>query len=203
MVTQSPFAPDFACFLAGMAQFKDKYQDHLHSARLHDLLRIGKALYAEYVERETKKAGEHDEDDRSADSEFVWTADAVAHRIETVLLRAAHQIRRARFLSLLRWAVISWQLKGKPDSSRLLFISHAEVRKTATVRSGSLLPQISTYPPPECQDEQIFNLTQYDCMRVLLTEIRRLVAEERIIEVRVSTCRVLNADKLNLVFKWL
>ncbi len=133
-------------------------------------------------EREAKAAGLLEEDEESDDAEETVgaeepdveeeeeveiTPEIVAGRLTGLTMSVGHQFRKGRWLALLAGAEVSWdQRKG-------------EGRRSVTLPGD----------PPD-------TLEQYDLLRVLTTELRRLIRDGRNPEVRLKKGRGLAGDKL-------
>jgi len=87
------------------------------------------------------------------------------------------------------------------------------VRTTIVVSSGVIVKRLTRtacggvpVPPghgrPFSERQRCFDLPTYDRMRVLTTEIRRLIAGERSVELRLGPGSTLGYEKLVRLLRW-
>jgi len=127
-------------------------------------------------EREARAAGELEEEAESGpeeepegdeDEEVELTPEILAGRLTGLAVSVGHRLRKGRWLALLAGAGVSWD------------------RKDGGGRRSLALPA----EPPDA-------LEQYDLLRVLTTELRRLLRDGRNPEVRLRQGRRLAGDRL-------
>jgi len=201
------YAPDDGLFHEGFQLFYERHRKILDKPSVRRaVLRLGFDLWRERMSEETEKQ-DASEDSASAHSEadaqetWGWTPDAVFHAIESRILRGAHFFRRARWFLLLSESSLCWDRRNRESQQKhVIVFGQAQPRRRETLSAGVAVPV-----PPGCrrtfaERKQSFDVKAYDRMRVVTTEIRRLISEGRNVEVRLSrTVRLRNAELAKLL----
>ena len=137
--------------------------------------------------------------------EWVWTPEAVARSIEGILRHGARLIRRARWFCLLSESSLAWNTGDTAGGERRLLV----FRGGTVAHREDLLEERETPPPPGYLRpfpvrRTNFDIGTYDRMRVLTTELRRLVSSEtnRVVELRLSPTAALNRAALTKALEW-
>lgn len=185
MAMPRAFAPDEPVFREGVALFASRYA--LDRVTHPALMRLSKRLLA------LSRGGLLDEGE-TVEGERSWDAPRVARHLERVVMQAGQLIRRSRWLLLLSEASVSWQMAT--PVRRLLVVEKGRVTARA------LLPVEAAPPPPPGahrgrQSRQAsFDIAVYDRLRVLSTELKRISAENRQVDVRLSERVILSGASL-------
>jgi DNA polymerase-3 subunit epsilon len=110
-----------------------------------------------------------------------WTTDAVVEMLDGIVRQGSHLVRRGRWLQIVANATLSWDTPRRTTASeRTLYIREGRIypAPNGAARKGANQP--TTVTPSRSAARQIFTSdTTYDRLRVLTTELRRLLAEER------------------------
>ncbi len=115
------------------------------------------------------------------------TPEAVARSIENMVFHSAHLIRRARWFCLLSESSLTWSSTDHRDKFKMLVVfKNGSVLERDKVKTGKKAPIPPGCTKPFRTRQKDINLTTYDRLRVVTTELRRLVSEGRIVEFRVS-----------------
>jgi hypothetical protein len=213
------YSPGLPCFLQGVDLFKQRHTIVLEESgedkMVYNLMRLGKQFRREKLE-ELALAGAEEEngaaDETAAgeeieEAERVWTAEAVASMMEGIIRFGAHLIRRSRWFCLLSESELSWkEIIGKEE--RFLRVRFAGGRITA--REDSNTGVVAGFPEPPgygksfLQRRQSFDLSTYDRMRVVTTELRRVIAENSGTEVQLCLrpAAVFGKKELTELLKW-
>ncbi|MFC1607442.1 GIY-YIG nuclease family protein [Candidatus Latescibacterota bacterium] len=210
LIIPANYAPDSECFDVGIAEFRVRHSEFLtESPSTGKLTALGARLWLERLkeldrdEEHIEEAGDDGVEEATQSAEWVWTSEAVAHVLESVVRQCAHTIRRARWYCLLSESSLAW---SDVDSSAL-------TRKMIEISKGDICSHSSlavhdTIPVPPCWGEtpgkrrRNFDVATYDRMRVLTTEIRRLISENRQVELRVRPNVTLNNDIIARILRW-
>jgi DNA polymerase-3 subunit epsilon len=112
-------------------------------------------------------------EDDDEERSHTWDPEMVAGFLEGTLRHAAHMLRRSRWLRHLTQSKLTWKTR---DGSQRAITHNSRV--------------------------QDFNATLYDRLRVLTTELKRLVAEDRPLHLDLSA-RSLSTRHLARLLKWL
>jgi DNA polymerase-3 subunit epsilon len=175
-------AIDPAMASAGLALFRARH------GNLRRWRGLGARLWREWKEREPDEEEEREE-------RFRDPAD-VAAALESAVRHGAHLVRRARWLCRLCDASLVWRPFGS-DRRRLLVLERGRVRRVedgADPPRGSLRNALAR--------RRCFDAATYDRLRVLTTELRRVVAENRIVELRLGPHRRLDGPALARRLYW-
>ena len=139
----------------------------------------------------------------SDDDPYTWTPEDVANLIESVIRRAAHLIRRSRWFCMLSEASLAWTSPLAGDHDKILIsLKEGAVVHRGKLRVDETVPATSNYATPAGRRKQNIDLMTYDRLRVLTTELRRLVAEGRDIELRLRPTAILANPHLKKVLRW-
>jgi DNA polymerase III subunit epsilon len=206
------YAPDIHCLQEGLDLFRSGCWSQLqHRSALRIVTALGAQLQRRQLEAaataQTEAESQEDEEKRAGLEEVagqpVWTPETVATALEHMLIRAAHLIRRARWYCLLSESCLAWTPAGKPEGpGNLLIIQGGRIRKRQILHAGQYVP-----PPPGhgrswCDRRKAFDLAAYDRLRVLTTELRRLLCDDRRVELRIGPNKGLNKCALKKALQW-
>jgi len=192
------WTPDQAIFEAGFTRLCAAHgelccRDLAMPARL---LRLGTRLW-----REGRR--DRDADVAAATDARVtaWTPETVQIALERLALRAALARRRARWLTRLIDATVTWSEPGDA-SARLLIIDKGEIafRGAATVNMAPPVPV--GHCRPIAVRHQAFTLARFDRLRILTTELKRLVAAGAPVAVRFDASPALVGARLASALSW-
>jgi hypothetical protein len=149
-----------------------------------------------------------------------WTPELLSGALESVTEQAIHALRRSRWLRDLTDATLIWTRPKKKQPRRKIRLEQGRIVEAHDVASGQIQPSpprdstTHEFPPlpgergPGGEGSQepagegtIFDIATYDRLRVLTTEIRRLVNEGRTIELVLSPTRKLDATQLSAILR--
>ncbi len=187
------YAPPPEPFSAGLARFRAEHGD---PADVRALIRLGARLWARRLHT---LAGEGDE--ATELPARTWDPQRVALALEETVVRAAHALRRARWLCRLCECSLAFA-EGGAATRRLLVIAGGEVTARGDLAVGEPLP----LPPghdhrPEAR-RRVFDVATFDRLRVLTTELRRVAAESDQVELRFGFHSRLRGRRLRTVLRW-
>ncbi len=207
------YAPDPDCLSEGLALFQSHHLNRLKNpSALRILARLGHQLWGERLKAiaEAKLAAAEEADEEVLDEadevnkeEPSWTPEAVARGIEHAIMRGALLIRRARWLCLLSESSLAWEARnaGDPHKHVLLFENGTVgARKEMPAAQKSTLP--AGYAKRIQQRQNIFDVATYERLRVVTTELRRLVGDGRKIELRIGPKAILSSRQLARLLPW-
>ncbi len=209
------YTPEIDCLLGGFRIFQENYSSrmgHPHQSALRFLTALGATLWrqrletaalAEMIAEKENDNAEMDTDPKKSGQEHVWTPEAVARSIENMVFHSAHLIRRARWFCLLSESSLTWSSTDHRDKFKMLVVfKNGSVLERDKVKTGKKAPI-----PPGCTKpfrirQKDINLTTYDRLRVVTTELRRLVSEGRIVELRLGPGVTLSRQQIIKVLRW-
>ncbi|HEX9187982.1 MAG TPA: nucleotide excision repair endonuclease, partial [Vicinamibacteria bacterium] len=189
------WAPPPSCFAEGLARFAEALPP---GAGVRDFLRLGARWWAE---RATGEPETDDEAERERRGRPAWDAERVALALEETVLRAAHAVRRARWLVGLSECALAWTEPGG-DRRRLLVVERGAVTNRAELAPGEPLPIPPGHHRPAAERRLSFDVATLDRLRVLTTELRPLAAGAPDVEVRLGRVARLARRRLRAVLRW-
>ena len=163
---------------AGLGSFTDAHGID-RTTTDDDLARLGLDLW---MKRLAVKERDEQEEADDTDEER-----PVPDILASILRRAAARRRRARWLDRLTGAALAWRPDIWPadtDTWRFVGLADAEIDEVATLEDAPaarrrVLAWSTTAPPVE-------TVADYDRLRVLTTELRRLIRQERPVVLRTA-----------------
>jgi hypothetical protein len=189
--------PDAATFEAGYARFcaahPELSRDDLGA---HErLLRLGTRLW-----REGRRDHDLDSDDE-ARGITAWTPELVQLSLEWLALRGALARRRATWLTRLVDASVLWTEPGTAGA-RLIVIENGEVTVNADVDPDTTPPIPPGHARPVAARREAFTLERFDRLRVLSTELKRLVVAGAPVALRLGVGPPLAHAHFASVLQW-
>jgi DNA polymerase-3 subunit epsilon len=133
----------------------------------------------------------------------VGSPEAVAGAVEKLFMHSACLIRRARWLCLLSESTLAWEDRScQGRSKHVLLIENGLVSRRAQLPMAEPPPAPRQHDRPMPERRHIFDLATYERLRVVTTELRRLVVEGRDVEIRIKPTAVLNRRHLAALLPW-
>jgi DNA polymerase-3 subunit epsilon len=208
------YAPEPDCLTEGLALFRQNHLTRLmQPSPLRFLSGLGRKLWHERL-AELKKAksedvqetvaAETEDQELQVDEAPSWTPEAVARAIEKFSMRSALLIRRSRWLCLLSESSLAWETRNSEGRRKIvLLFENGAVGHRQELPIGEKTPLSAGYAKRSANRQKIFDLTTYERLRVVTTELRRLVSEGRKVEIRLSPNAVLSNRQLVKMLPWL
>jgi len=191
------WSPDVATFDAGYARLCAAHPElSRHGAGAPDrLLRLGTRLWKE-------GRRDHDVDaDEEARRIAAWTPELVQRSLEWIALRAALARRRAIWLTRLVDASVVWTEPGT-QGTRLIVVEQGEVVLNVDVDPATPPPMPPGHARSLAARREAFTLACFDRLRVLTTELKRLVGAGAPVTVRLGPAPPLADARLASVLWW-
>jgi DNA polymerase III subunit epsilon len=196
----SRWRPDPVTFEAGYARLCAAHPElSRQDLSAHDrLLRLGTRLW-----REGRRGRDVDEDEpnEAGGGLTVWTPEFVQVSLEWLALRAALARRRAIWLTRLFDSSVVWREPGD-SCARLIVIEEGEVAFSAAVESNTPSPIPAGYRRPVAARREGFTLASFDRLRVLTTELKRLIAAGAPVSLRLGVGPALDESRLASALWW-
>jgi hypothetical protein len=170
LAVPSAFLPEPALFDQGWAVFA---AEHLSSCGCSAGRRVDRASRVLWLQRGRKEI-ESTLGDAAPD---VWDVARVRRRLERGLVQAGLLVRRARFLCLLADGVVAFRERGM-STARALVLSGCEIaarHELSRVEDIATVQALTWRPHPQRQAS--FDAVSYDRLRVIATELRRVLDE--------------------------
>jgi hypothetical protein len=189
--------PDGATFDAGYARLCAVHAElSRHDLGAHErLLRLGTRLWRE---------GRRDQDvdaDEEARGITTWTPELVQLSLEWLALRGALARRRAIWLTRLVDASVLWT-EPATARARLIVIENGEVVVNADIDADATPPIPPGYARPVAIRREVFTVACFDRLRVLSTELKRLVVAGAPVALRSGLAPPLANARLGSVLWW-
>ncbi|QDG51963.1 hypothetical protein FIV42_14810 [Persicimonas caeni] len=167
-----------------------------------DLDALALVLWEEYLaakELADEESGADDEaeNEQLEEEELVWTDELVADALETALRRAHRACRRARWLCRLTDATIAWRPSIDGCNGRMIVLEAGEVVE-ARDWEGEALDEPPGHARTAGERKALFDLAMWDRLRVLTTELRRLLSDGREVRVRFDNETSLGVGELKI-----
>ena len=199
-LTSGSRGPDDGTFTAGYDRLCAAHPE-LSRVDLSDyakLLGLGTRLW-----REGRRDHDLDEDDANETGRggTVWTPELVQVSLEWLALRAALARRRAIWLTRLFDSSVVWREPGD-RCARLIVIENSNVVLSGTVDVTATPPIPPGYRRPAAARRAAFTLGSFDRLRVLTTELKRLMAVGAPVAVRLGAGPALDESRLASALWW-
>jgi DNA polymerase-3 subunit epsilon len=199
-LTPGSRGPDDRTFTAGYDRLCATHPE-LSRVDLSDyakLLRLGTRLW-----REGRRDRDVDEDyaNETRRSLTVWTPEFVQVSLEWLALRAALARRRAIWLTRLFESSVVWREPGD-SRARLIVIENSEVVLSAAADAHATPPIPPGYRRPVAARREAFTLGSFDRLRVLTTELKRLIAAAAPMALRLDAGPALDEPRLASALWW-
>ncbi|HET7696564.1 MAG TPA: hypothetical protein VFK57_12700 [Vicinamibacterales bacterium] len=199
-LTSGSRGPDDAAFTAGYHRLCAAHPElsRIGLSQPARLLRLGTRLW-----REGRR--DHDGDEVEADETArglpVWTPEFVQLSLEWLALRAALARRRAIWLTRLFDSSVVWREPGHARA-RLLVIENGEVVSRETVDPHTAPPIPPGCRRPVAARREAFTLASFDRLRVLTTELKRVVSAGAPVALRLGAGPALDESRLASALWW-
>jgi DNA polymerase-3 subunit epsilon len=199
-LTSGPWGPDDGTFTAGYNRLCATHAE-LSCVDLSahaKLLRLGTRLWGEG--RRDRDVDEDDPNDTGSGL-TVWTPEFVQMSLEWLALRAALARRRAIWLTRLFDASVVWREPGG-RCARHTVIENGEVVLSTAVDANAtpLIPP--GYRRSVAARREAFTLACFDRLRVLTTELKRLIAAGAPVALRLGVGPALDESRLASALWW-
>ena len=169
-----------------------------------NLIRFGGRLRRLKMEEvlETEKDDSEDiEETAEGEEEWQWTPETICKRMEG-LTRFGHKLlTRSNWYPRLANSMIYWDQRQGRNSSGITLKDAVIIKNVQTSEPHFSDMVVSTRQSIQKTKHQ-FDIFDYDRMRVLTTEIKRLVKENRNPLIRLDATRIMDSHHLSLILPW-
>jgi DNA polymerase-3 subunit epsilon len=199
-LASAPWGPDAGTFKVGYERLCATHPEMQRTdiSAHAQLLRLGTRLW-----REGRRDRDLDEDDTNDASPGVstWTPEFVQVSLEWLALRAALARRRATWLTRLADSSVVWREPGG-TCARLIVIENGEVVLSTAVEVNATPPIPPGYRRSVTARREAFTLASFDRLRVLTTELKRLIAAGAPVALRLGAGPALDEPRLASALWW-
>jgi DNA polymerase-3 subunit epsilon len=199
-LTSGRWGPEADTFKAGYERLCATHPElsHVDLSAHAKLLQLGMRLW-----REGRRDRDVDDDDANDTRHgvTVWTPELVQVSLEWLALRAALAKRRAIWLTRLVDVSVVWR-EPSDCGARLIVIERGEVALTAAVDAHAPPPIPPGYRRPIDARREAFTVAAFDRLRVLTTELKRLIAAGAPVALRLGARPALDGSRLASALWW-
>jgi len=204
------YGPEDDIAFEGAALFAEKHHDLLDKRAIwRSLLRIGNRAWREKMNRlqevlEEPDTEETDRSKRDAQNGFIWTPEAVSKALESNIRQCGFLLRRARWLTLISEASLAWpHRRSRRQRLQTVVIHHGGIAEKGAAAGKTAIPTPPGHRTAFRQRQSDLDLATYDRLRVLTTEIRRILGEGRDVYIRLNRGVLLKPHQLKRLLWWL
>lgn len=206
MAVPRRYCPDRVCFKSGLSLFKERYGALVeHMPMRQAMLHIGRLSWLDRLKRKSLPLVESESDtaNNEDDGDLVWSPESVAGSLESVCRRCGFFFRRARWFALLSEATVVWRTHHNEDKTRnIIMLKGGKVSHRVTMGIDAPLLQSFHGHGFHPGRHAGMDLEVYDALRVLTTELRRLLAENRFEGIRLGRKATIHPEQLRMVLNW-
>lgn len=209
MALPPDMGPERATFASGLALFKAKHAPAFRQRALGPaVLHIGRLSWLEKIkEPQASQApmdkGRTETPEKEISVDFVWTPEAVTRSLESLCRKCGFLIRRARWFRILSNCVVAWQIKNDTmDGINVLVMKEGLISKRLCSHRSTPLPEPFVERSVDPSYRSPIDLDTYDRLRVLTTELRRLIADRRFHCIKLSPRNFLHDHQLRQLLRW-
>lgn len=172
------FGPDESLFREGFTRFAEEHLARPEASARARVLAAARSLWLARGRREPEVSDEAAPD--------LWDLARVRRRLERHLIHAGLLLRRARFLRLLVHADVAYRESGMAEA-RLLWVTRGSLSAGQSIAGVWSLAEFAPRELPSLAERKAcYDASVYDRMRVLATELRRVVDEGGEVALRVG-----------------
>jgi len=188
------WAPDEAAFSAGFALFSDRHV--LPLPALPSAKRRALCLSHRLLQQAPEEAEESEE--AAEDAPKVWDPARVCRHLERAIRQSYQVLRRAAWLCLLANSTVAYREPGSANV-RILILRGAELVDAVDATVETPLPTPNR--PDRVTTQRAFDAARYDSLRILSTELKRILRDGGDAQVRLSRTRLLSGAQLARVLR--
>ncbi len=207
LVVPSDLVPPGECFIEGLHVFFDEYRNVLGPRTdIYQVIQLGAVLWEEMLAQEVEDNENENDDAMDEDKEpekWEWTPERVARRLKGVIRQGVHMIRRTEWFRRLSESSLLWDKKEAGNSTKnLLILKKACIESCLDLPEGALMPIPPGHKTSPGMRWKHFNIADYDRLRILTTEVKRLLKEKRNPVLCFGPNQMLEGGRLNDELIW-
>lgn len=199
--------PDLQVFEQGVKAFRKEYNEKItYPLDLRGLKNLGTLFWKEKlaemaIEQDTTEAPEESSEDLEMGA-MTWTPEQVVKVLKSIIRQGIFLLRRAQWLLRLSDSTLLWADKDDTQSRHSLVLDRGAARFTSPLLSGDTIDVPKSHTSSLQERRHRFDLSTYDRLRVLTTEMRRLINDGRRVELWLHPGIQLNEEKLKKILLW-
>jgi DNA polymerase III epsilon subunit-like protein len=198
------WAPDQTVFAAGFARFAERHSlwaaSSTSSVRRSLVIAAKRLLLASKSDPDVNADADLDDDETNAGGDPVWDSERVVRHLERAVAHAHQLLQRAKWLCLLYDSVVVFR---EPPSQRprFLWVRGGRIIDARDISSDDAVPGPAAYRPLR-ERQAAFDRNQYDRLRTLTSELKRVLRDDGMAAVRVGRGRWLRKSALATLLQW-
>lgn len=194
------YAPEIGIIEKGMRHFLKKNRRSLRPPSRQSLAELARRIWIRQDDGLEENNGDRDQNEND---ELDWTPEIISNLLESHISRGFHALRKARWLTWLTESTIVWREKTNKKIKRfVLVIEKGVLKKHRTLQYDRRIP----FPPGRkkkfSQRQKNFDLMAFDRMRIVATEIRKMLNNDQFVNV-VLRDKILDEGILKKIYKWI
>jgi hypothetical protein len=209
--------PDCPVFLKGIEEFKKHNQDRLIVPfTLQSAMKIGTFLWKERLIRLAEEQREAEEETEEAgvlkaqqpkkkkrSRVRSWSPEKIAAALNHNLRIGTYMIRRSRWLCLLTESSLAWEVSGETKGRKnLVTFQNGLAHFGRPIPPNTEIPVPPLFSKSRLARQNNFDTFTYDRMRIVTTELRRILGENRCAELLIRPECLLKSDQLRRILPW-
>jgi len=187
------WAPDEQAFADGWSMFAERHlqpSTKAASPRLKALLVARKLLAASLIAEPA--AATPDEEQETVE---VWDGPRVCRHLERAVAQAYQVLRRASWLCLLAHGAVAYR-EPSAATARFLVLEGGSVRQAGELATLTALAAPASTAPTRLATQRSFDAARYDSLRILTTELKRILRDGGEVEIRLGRRRAFAGARL-------
>jgi DNA polymerase III subunit epsilon len=201
------WAPSEEMFAEGLADFAERHALSVTATsddrRRQLVMTARKLILTAKAEATLRMDGELEvdtADDTSAALLRLWDCDRVVRHLERGVMHGYQLLQRARWLCLLYDSAVVFR-EPSSDQARLLLVRGGRLEDARDIATDE---QVANVPAKRMlRDRQgTFDRNQYDRLRTLTSEVKRVLRDGGTVAIRVGRGRWLRGSKLDALLLW-
>jgi len=196
------WAPAEDTFAAGLAEFVARYElTREVGRRERPLTATARKLVLLAKADPGRLDGDPDADEEGAGAELrLWDSDRVVRHLERGVMHGYQLLQRARWLCLLYDSAVVFR-EPTAKQGRLILIHGGRLVDARDLAPGEPVPRLAP-AKPLAERPGTFDRNQYDRLRIVTSELKRVVRDGGTADVRVGGERWLRGSKLEALLLW-
>jgi len=191
--------PEPAIWRAGWERFTSTWLDGAPSRPIA-LARAGARIWQAWREAEALPP-EDEPAAASPDEPPAWDPARVCEVLERVVGQGAHELRRARWLCRLAECAVAWDRRDGAGR-RVLVLERGAVVERLDAGAEATPPVPPGWARSPAERRAAFDMASFDRLRILTTELRRVVAEGRGVALCLGPRERLAGERLRRALSW-
>lgn len=216
LATPEEYSPEPLLFLEGLKEFQNQNNNlGENPITFQTLMKMGTSLWKESLDKQDKRQlqAEMEKDTlvlksdplkkKKRDKIFHWTPESLAKVLSHIIRIGTFQIRRSRWLYLLTESTLIWERRERGKSLKNLVIFKSGLpcfEDPISVSQQTIFP--SGHKKSSIEKQNNFDVFTYDRMRILTTEIRRILEEKRAVQLQLGPKFLLKSYQVKEILKW-